>query len=71
MTRLLLVLLALLFPPAALAAVRTPLGWAAAGLWLVAVAIFFTLAWGPGLLLAGLAGLLAAAALLAAPRRRA
>ena len=69
MMRLLLALCALLVPPLALAARRTRLSWAAAALWLVAAAIFFTLAWGPGLLLAGLAGLLAAGAVLAAPRR--
>jgi hypothetical protein len=63
--RWLLALLALVLPPLALAGK----GGAAARfgpplLWVAALAVFFGLAWGPGLVLAALAGLLAAIMLL-------
>ncbi|MFQ3595791.1 MAG: hypothetical protein SNJ63_06720 [Sphingomonadaceae bacterium] len=68
--RLLVALLALVLPPLALATGRGRLALVAAGLWAVALLIFFLLAWGPGLLLAALAGVLGAVAVLFARRRR-
>jgi hypothetical protein len=67
--RLLLALLSLLLPPLALSMGRSGLALAASVLWAGALAVFFALAWGPGVLLAGLAGLLAAASVLLSKRR--
>jgi hypothetical protein len=66
--RLLVALLSLLLPPLALTLGRSRLAVAASVLWVGALLVFFTLAWGPGVLLAGLAGLLAAAAALSSKR---
>lgn len=62
--RLLVGLLSLLLPPLALVLGRSRLAIAATALWAAALLVFLTLAWGPGLLLAGLSGLLAAVAAL-------
>lgn len=63
--RRLLALLALLLPPLALAARGGAVArFGPALLWGAALAVFFTLAWGPGLVLAVVAGLWAAILLL-------
>lgn len=68
MSRVLLAFVALIVPPVVLTASRSPLALFATAAWVVAVGIFFFLAWGPGVLLAGLSGLMAGIALLRARR---
>lgn len=63
--RWLLALLALLLPPLALMAKGgAPVRFGPALLWVAALAVFFGLAWGPGLVLALVAGIWAAIMLL-------